>query len=157
MPVMNGYDALEVVKLKFPEIKVIALTMYDDDIVISRIIEKGANGFLEKSDSINLVIEAIESVLEKDYYFTEKVTNALARIAKNGIDKSTTTSDIAFTPREIEILNLICREYSAKEIACKINTSARTVEWHRNNILHKTKSKNTAGIVFFAVKNRLVV
>lgn len=156
MPTMTGYEAIEIVKDKFPEIKVLVLTLHDDDVTIAKMIGKGANGFLAKDDSIDLVIKAIETVFEKDYFFTQKIIKVMEKMGDKSKPQSSSDKTITFTHREKEIIILICKEYSTKEIACKLNTSVRTVDWHRKNMYVKTNTKNSAGIVFFAVINRLI-
>lgn len=156
MPVMSGFEAIDIIKVKYSEIKILILSMYEDDVTIASMIDKGANGFLIKNDSIELVYEAIVTVIEKDFFFTHKIKKAIVKYRDrlNYIKRKSTL--VEFTIREREIINLICREYSTKEIACKLNTSVRTVDWHRKNMFLKTNSKNSAGMVFYAVKNGLV-
>lgn len=156
MPVMNGYEALDIIKVKFPEVKILAITMHTNDIIIAHIIEKGANGFLEKDVSVDILQEAIFTVVEKDYFFTKQTRLALEKFKGNLNFKDFAHSLPNLTQRELEVLHLICHDYSSKEIASKLNSSPRTIEFHRNNIIKKTHSKSTAGIVFYAVKNHLV-
>lgn len=156
MPVMSGYEAIEIIKVKFPDAKILILSMHDDDVIIASMINKGANGFLIKDDSFENVFEAIVTVVEKDFFFTPKIIEALEKFRERANFKNKNNTVVEFTNREKEILNLICHEYSTREIACKLNTSIRTVDWHRKNIFIKTNSKNSAGMVFYAVKNGLV-
>lgn len=81
MPVMNGNVAIDLIKLKFPHVKILAFRMHDDEAIIARIIEKGANGFLVKDDPLEVVVEAIITVYEKDFYFTPRVRKAMEKIA----------------------------------------------------------------------------
>lgn len=156
MPVMSGTEALDIIKIRFPELKVLILTMHDDEAFITELIGKGVNGFLIKDNSIDTLVDAIFAVHEKDYYFTPRVTAVMANATNKSTLKPRTASTIDFTKREIEILCLICHEFSNREIAAKLNLGERTVEWHRSNIILKTNSKNTAGIVFYAFKNGLI-
>lgn len=156
MPVMSGFEAIEIIKVKFPEVKVLILSMHEDDVTIASMIDRGANGFLIKNDSFELVFEAIVTVVEKDYYFTPQIILAIEKFREKSNLKIKTIPVVEFTIRERQILKLICNEYSTREIACKLNTSIRTVDWHRKNIFIKTNSKNSAGMVFYAVKNGLV-
>lgn len=155
MPVMRGEEAIEIIKTRFPTIKVLALTLHDDEVTITKVIGLGANGFLVEDDSIEAVAEAANTVIEKDYYFTQRVVKAIEKMAERAALKPKAFL-IEFTKREIEIVELICHSYSTKEIACKLNTSIRTVEWHKQNVIQRTDSKNTAGLVFYAAKNGLV-
>ncbi|MBL0048933.1 MAG: response regulator transcription factor [Bacteroidetes bacterium] len=156
MPVISGDEALDIIKFCFPSIKILVLTMHDDDVTIKTMIGKGANGFLMKDDSLEAVIEGINTVYSKDYYFTPRVLNVIEKAAEKESRTPKTIEQIEFTKRELEILQLICHEFSTKEIASKLKSAERTVDWHRKNIIEKTKSKNTAGIVYYAVKNLLV-
>lgn len=156
MPVLSGGQAIEIIKIKYPKVKILALTLHDNEVIIANIIGKGANGFMLKDDSIEAVTEAIFTVFEKDFYFTPRVQKAIEKIAEKSLKKSL-EKGIDFSIRELEILKLICHENSTREIACKLNTSIRTVEWHKQNMIEKTNTKTTAGIVFYAVKNGLVV
>lgn len=155
MPVLNGGQAIEIIKVKYPDVKILALTLHDDDATIASIIGKGANGFMLKDDSIDAVTEAIFNVFEKDFYFTPRIEKVMEKIAEKALKKPI-EKGIDFSIREREILKLICHENSTREIACKLNTSIRTVEWHKQNMIEKTNTKTTAGIVFYAVKNGLV-
>ncbi len=156
MPIMNGFEAIDIIKVKFPEVKVLILSMHEDDLTIASLIEKGANGFLMKDDSFELVFEAIVTVVERDYYFAPKILLAIEKFRERAKFKIKTNSEVELSVREREVLSLICLEYSSREIACKLNTSIRTVDWHKKNIFLKTNSKNSAGMVFYAVKHGLV-
>ncbi len=156
MPLMDGIETTVSIKSRYPKVKVIILTMHTDDEFIIHLLEKGASGFLPKDKDIEIVVDAIYSVLEKGYYFDERISKAMVK----GLVKTKKTNP-SFTAhylseKEIVIINLICKEYTNKEIADKLFISPRTVDTHRENILLKTGAKNTAGIVMYAVKNNLL-
>lgn len=156
MPLMDGIETTISIKTKYPNVKIIILTMHTDDEFIIHLLEKGASGFLPKDKDIEIVVDAIYSVLEKGYYFDEHISKAMVK----GLGKTKKTNP-SFTAqylseKEIVIINLICKEYTNKEIADKLSISQRTVETHRSTILLKTGAKNTAGIVMYAVKNNLL-
>jgi two-component system, NarL family, response regulator DegU len=156
MPLMDGIETTVSVKSRYPKVKIIILTMHTDDEFIIHLLEKGASGFLPKDKDIEVVVDAIYSVLEKGYYFDERISKAMVK----GLVKTKKTNP-SFTAhhlseKEIVIVNLICKEYTNKEIADKLFISPRTVDTHRENILLKTGAKNTAGIVMYAVKNNLL-
>lgn len=155
MPVLSGKEAIVIIKEKYPNIKILVLTMYDDEATIYEMINKGANGFLMKDDSLEAIIEAIQTVYSKDYYFTQRVLKVMENIRERRNVKSAEIP-LGLTDKELEILNYLCHEYSSKEIAVKLGVSERTIEWHRKNIMQKTNTKNIAGVVFYAVKNGLV-
>lgn len=160
MPGMDGIEVTKRLKASYPAIKIILLTMYDDERLISHVMEVGANGYLLKNEEPDVLQEAIVSVVEKDMYFNDYVAKALLKGLKN---KDTApplsvgaTPPLNITTREMEILQLICKEFTTAEIAQQLFISARTVEGHRKNLMEKTGVRNTAGLVIFAVRNKLV-
>lgn len=160
MPGMDGIELTQKLKKRYPGIKVILLTMYDDERLISHVMEIGANGYLLKDEDSDIVHEAIRVVVEKDFYFNDYVSTALLKHVK-GKSKSNPSKILSsntdnLSPRELEVLQMICQELSTNEIAEKLYISARTVEGHRKNLLEKTGVKNVAGLVIYAVKNQLI-
>ncbi len=156
MPVMDGIETTIAVRNRYPKVKIIILSMHTDDEFISHLLGKGANGFLPKDKDIEVVVDAIHSVLDKGYYFDESVSKAMLKgLVKT---KKTIPSFTAhyLSAREIAVVKLICKECSNKEIADKLSLSSRTIETHRETILLKTGAKNTAGIVLYAVKHNLL-
>lgn len=160
MPGMDGVEVTKYIKKNFPDIKVILLTMYNDDRLIAHVMEIGANGYLLKDEDADEVHKAIRSVVDKGFYFSEYVSNALLKQVKNK-SRSNPKEVIAgeknnLSPRELDVLRLICQEKSTNEIAQELFISARTVEGHRKNLLAKTGVRNVAGLVLYAVKNKLL-
>ena len=157
MPVMDGIETTEAVRKKYPKIKIIIITMHDDDSFISHLIEKGANGFLLKDSSIETVVEAIHTVIKTGFHFNERVSKAMVTglVKNNKIKPSFNNANLS--EKEIEVIQLICKEYTTKEIAEKMLVSSRTVEGYRDSILHKTGARNTVGVVMYAVKNNLLL
>lgn len=156
MPLMGGAEATEIIKAKYPEIKIIALTMYNDESVIVQLIEKGINGFLLKEEEIEILVSAVHSVMETGIYFNDTISRAILEglIKDNKIHpkfKKTLLSE-----KEIEIISLICGQFTNKEIAGFLNMSPRTIDGMRERILTKTGARNTAGIVLYAIKNNLI-
>ena len=134
--------------------------MYDDERLITHVMENGANGYLLKNEEPATLREAIESVLDKDFYFNDYVGKALLSGLKNK-DKLVEIpinlkAPFRLTARELEILRLICEEHTTAEIAKQLFISIRTVEGHRKNLMEKTGVRNTAGLVIFSVKNKLI-
>ena len=117
-------------------------------------INRGANGFLIKDNSLDTLVDAITCVNEAEYYFNKRVKEAMnnLELAKE-VHFSKSTFD--FSVRELDILRMICNEMTSKEISEKINIGQRTVETHRTNIISKIGCRSTAGIVHFAIKNKL--
>lgn len=153
MPQMNGIDATVQLKEKFPEIKVIILTMHNEEEFIFDLMTKGAHGFLPKDKSVEEVVDAIYAVMEKGRYYNEEVMDILLKGSK-GLVKGLQMSSL--TEREIEIIRMICMQKTNKEIGEKMGVSIRTIENHRTNILLKTNTKNVAGIVMYALKHKII-
>ena len=160
MPGLDGIETTKTIKNRFPDIKVILLTMYNDERLISHAMEIGAHGYLLKDEEAEEVHKAIQTVYEKGFYFNDYVSQALLKQVKNKTktlpQEVILNNAVKLSPRETEVLELICQEMSTAEIAKQLFISARTVEGHRKNLLEKTGVKNTAGLVIFAVKNNLV-
>jgi DNA-binding NarL/FixJ family response regulator len=158
MPELNGIDTMKIIHEKYPDQKVIILSIHNEEKFVVHLIELGANAYLFKNAEPEDVENAIRGVVEKGFYFSESLMMTFQRRLNN---KKTHVSvhdniPITLTIREIEVMNLICQELTAQEIAEKLFISVRTVDGHRNNLLEKTGARNTAGLVIFAIKNNLV-
>lgn len=155
MPVMDGIEATREISKFHPGIGVIALTMFNEDNLIVDILEAGAKGYLLKNTTKEEVIEAAYAVHNQQTYFCKDTSEKLVKlIAKSNFDPYPKNKSL-LNEKEIEIIQLICQEFSNKEIATRMNHSIRTIEGYRERILEKIKAKNTAGIVVFAIKNNL--
>lgn len=157
MPDLNGVDTTKIIQKEFPKIKIIALTSYSTKCFIANMIKVGAVSYLVKSATPKDVIETINIVHEKGYYYDETVVS----IINNGElteEKELPSSheESLLSDREKEILRLICFQLSSTQIAEKLTLSSRTVENHRLNLLVKTRSKNIAGMVVFAIQNKII-
>ena len=153
MPVMDGITATQQVLELYPGLNIIALSMYGDENYYTPMINAGAKGFILKNSGIQDVETAIHNVVSGNNYFSQEILNRLL----NGIrKKSKTKKSDELTEREEEVLFHICKGLSNQEIADTLYLSKRTVDKHRENLLAKTNSKNTAGLVMYAVKNRIV-
>jgi DNA-binding NarL/FixJ family response regulator len=155
MPEMDGIEANKELRKLYPDIKVIILTMEDDAQLMLHLIKQGVNGYLMKDADPDELGTAIKKVIEKDFYFPENISQLIYRNL-NKKKKSTGLLIYKFTPREIQTLELICKEYTAAEIAEELNLSVRTIEGYRSNLLEKSVTKNIAGLVVFALTNNLV-
>lgn len=154
MPVMDGVEATEKIKELFPEIKIIILTMQDDESFILHMIEKGINSFLLKNVEPEELERVIKTLQTREFYFNEKLSNMVVKALYSKGKKATSIYyDSLFTEREIEVLKLICEELTNQEIADKLNVSKRTIDGHRTALFDKSGVKNTAGLVIYAVKN----
>lgn len=156
MPVLDGYETAKILLETYSDMKIIILTMHEEERHIIRMIELGVNGYIMKNASPEEVIESIHEVQEFDYCFNNDITKIMRKVmmykGKRGSDNFT----VDLSERELEVLTLICKEYTAKEIGEKLFISYRTVEGHRKNLLSKLNVRNTAGLVVFAIKNEIV-
>ncbi len=157
MPIMDGMEATKAVRKKYPAIKVLVVTMYDDDKFIIHLMENGANGYLLKNTEPDEIRKSIYAVHENGYYFNDVVNKALLKklVLKNNL-KPSFNQNVELTEREMEVLKLICEEKTAAEIAKDIFLSPRSVEGIRQRLIEKIGVRNTAGLVMFAVKNNMV-
>lgn len=160
MPHLNGVEATKLMSSKFPTIKIIALTSYNTDSFIANMIHVGAVSYLVKNATPKEMIDTINEVYDKGFYYNDvvlKVINdgLISPNQKAKLNKSSFSDDY-LTNREREILQLICMQHSTAEIAEKLFISPRTVEGHRNSLLLKTESRNVAGLVVFALQNKII-
>ena len=154
MPVMDGIEATTEALMKFPELKVITLSMFGEEEYYFKMINAGVKGFLLKNSEINEVSNAIKTVHEGGTYFSEEL---LLNVVKNIRTTNTASKHhTVLSEREIEVLQKICLGLSNNEIAEILNISKRTVDKHRANLLEKTNSKNTANLVIYAMKKKLI-
>jgi DNA-binding NarL/FixJ family response regulator len=154
MPVMDGFETTKRCCDQYPDLKVIALTMFGEEQYYLKMIEAGAKGFLLKNSDIEEVIKAIKTVHEGGTYFSQEILYHMVRNIKEV--RKEAGPPVSLSNREKEILELICKGLSNTEIASELNISKRTVEKHRSNILIKTQTYNTASLVMFAVENKLI-
>ena len=150
MPVLDGIHATKKAIDINPDLKVIALSMYSDENYYQSMIDAGARGFLLKNSTFEDVERALHEIYQGNCYFSTEIMND---ILKNLNKKKIIRQNQELTQREIEILFNICKGLSNNEIAEKLFISKRTVDKHRENLLLKTKSKNTANLVVFAIKS----
>jgi len=156
MPVMDGIKATKQLTAELPHIGIIALSMYNEEAEIVEILEAGAKGYLIKNAHKNEIFAAIKAVHNGLNYYCKETTQKLSRrIAESNFKPIKLTELPEFTEKEIEIIRYICQQYSNKEIADKMGVSPRTVEWHRDIISEKIHSKNTAGIVVYAMRHKI--
>ncbi len=157
MPEMNGVELNDVLQKKFPYIRVIVLSVYDQERFISKMIQSGACGYLTKNCETEELINAIRTTYKTGFYFNTDTLHAMRRVPgyKDSDIRSLNNIPVELSNRELEVLQLICKELTNAEIAQKLFISPRTVEGHRNNLLAKAGCRNTAGLVIFAIKNEL--
>ncbi len=157
MPLKDGIETTKVLSKQYPNIYVLVLSMYEDERFVSHMMENGANGYLLKNAEPQEIRRAIMDVYEKGYYLNNFVNRILLKKAhaKQKVIPSL-NNEISLSDKEREVLRFICMEFTAQEIAQKMDISPRTVEAIKDRLMERFGSKNTAGLVFFAVKNNLV-
>lgn len=152
MPGINGAEATREALCIRPDLNVVCLSMFGDESYYSRMVEAGAKGFLLKDSSIDEVFAAIDAVTAGGKYFSAALMNNISR-------SSASSDDVVYeelSSREVEVLSGICRGLSTQEIVDELFISKRTADAHRARILEKTGCKNTASLVVYAIRNRLV-
>jgi DNA-binding NarL/FixJ family response regulator len=147
MPIMGGIEAAKIIADRYPEIKILILTMHNEVVFINRLLDIGVHGLLSKSAEPKEVEVALDSIVDKDFYHNDIVRNALAN--PNGKDSA--DGYCKLTNREMEILLLICQELTPGEISSRLQISEKTFFNHRSNILLKTSSRSNVGLIRYAL------
>ena len=158
MPVKDGYETALWMKRNFPDIRILALSMLDDENAIIRMIKNGARGYLLKECEPGELRAAISAVLHKGFYYSEMVTGRLVHsIAGVDDDNGSYSNQVSqLTDREIDFLKLACTEMTYKEIASQMHLSPRTIDGYRDALFLKLDIKTRTGLVIYAIKNGLV-
>ena len=159
MPIMDGIAALPEIKKICPYAKVIMLTMMDDHSMITKLMELGANSYLTKTSDSEVIYEAIKTCYEQEYFFNSLTNKALLSNLKQRhaiTPQKLMQQEANLNEKEMMILKLMCEEKSTKEIADLVDLSPRTVEAIRDKLKVKTGAKSTAGLIMYAVKNKIL-
>lgn len=156
MPEMDGYTTTNWLKVHYPELKVIALTVLDDEIAIIRMLKSGAKGYLLKNCRPEELKQALNAVITKGYYFNDMVSSRLiSSINKMGDVQYEQKIKGDLSERERVFLGHLCSEKTYKEIADIMCVSPRTVDSYRDNLLEKLHAKSRIGLVLYAIKNNI--
>jgi DNA-binding NarL/FixJ family response regulator len=155
MPKVNGIEATVRALEQYPELKIMALSMYGDEEYFQKMIDAGVCGFLLKNSDFSEVKKAILTASQGNNYFTEEI---LYRLVNRFKTKPLQNADplVALSDREIEVLRLICKGLSNQEIADTLFISKRTVDHHRASLLTKTDTRNAASLVIYAIKHKMI-
>jgi len=158
MPEMDGYSTAMVIKSRFPQVKVLALSMYDSENSIIRMLRSGARGYILKDSDPGELQQALLDVQQKGYYHSEMITSRLIRLV-NDLDnpEGQLQQMIHLNEREIEFLKLSCTELTYKEIADRMGVSPRTVDGYRDMLFEKLPVKTRVGLVLYAIRSGLVM
>ncbi len=154
MPGMGGLELVKRLKAKFPEIKILVLSMMNDKETVSNIMEVEAEGFILKDSNKSDLLKAIQAIHRGETFYSNEIMNIMLSKYQKQIKVNEAKHNL--TTRELEILNLIAQELTSEKIGDKLFISPRTVETHRKNILAKTNSATLIGLLKYAVRNGLV-
>lgn len=157
MPIKDGIDATKQIARDYPRIRVIILTMYEDERFVGHLMDCGAAGYLLKSTEPAEIKKAILEVVKTGFFLNPFVNKVLIKknYSKQKFNPSL-TSEVVISEREKEVLTLVCMEYTAAEIAQKMDISSRTVEAIKDRLMERFGVKNSVGLVFYAMKNQLI-
>ncbi|MCF6350045.1 MAG: response regulator transcription factor [Flavobacteriaceae bacterium] len=153
MPIVNGIEATQWLKENHPKIKVLALTMEDDELTILKMIRAGAKGYLLKDIHSSVLHNAIEETFSRGFYYTEQVSNTLVhalKIEANPLEK------IDLKDKELELLKYVTQELTYKEISKKMFLSPKTIDGYRDKLFTKLNVKSRIGLVIYAIKEGLL-
>jgi DNA-binding NarL/FixJ family response regulator len=156
MPGLDGIAATREIKKIYPEAKIIALSMFDQEDYVLEMMEAGASGYLLKNAEKNEIIESIHSVNRDMTYFSGNTSaRFISLVSKSSFNPFRENEPLEFSEKETAIIRLICAEKTTKEIADELFLSIRTIEGYRQRLEEKMNVKNTAGIVIYAIKKRI--
>ncbi|WP_340062996.1 response regulator transcription factor [Ascidiimonas aurantiaca] len=152
MPIMNGIETMNWLKQNHPEIKSIALSMDDSEETIIKMLRLGAKGYLLKDIHPDIFRKALSDVLEKGFYYSDRITNTLL----DTLERKEKHEEIQLKEREIEFLKLACTEMTYKEIASEMFLSPKTVDGYRETLFDKLDVKSRIGLVLYAIKHKVI-
>ena len=158
MPVLDGLEATRHLKARYADLRIIIISMEEDVQLVSHLVDEGVDGYLLKNADPEELELALRMIMRNEFYFSSSLTRAFLRstTSRDESKKSPLVVD-QFSERELQVLELICKEHTAAEIADKLSLSPRTVEGYKRSLLAKSQTRNVAGLVIFAIKNYLVV
>jgi DNA-binding NarL/FixJ family response regulator len=155
LPGISGIEATKQAIQKYPELKILSLSMHGDYDHYQKMIEAGAKGFVLKNAGINQLTTAINEINKGKAYFSQELLLGIIQSKESAV-KVNYIEKLDISDREIEVLELICKGLSNKEIADKLFISIKTVEGHKSKLMLKTETKNTVSLVLFALKNKII-
>ena len=157
MPEMDGINAISLLRKEYEDVKIIVLTMYDDQEMISKMMEMGANAYLTKTTDPEEIYNAILTCMNDDFYFNDLLNKAvLMKLQQKKTTRQFYPNPIKFTEKEVNILKLIAQDKTTEEISKEVYLSPRTVETIRQNMKTKVGAKTIAGLVMYGMRNKLI-
>ena len=154
MPGMTGTELTKIIKKELPEIKVLVLTMFNDPAIVNDILQSEAEGYILKNTGKQELLTAINKIMDDGTHYSNEVMNLMLKHNKKKNSIAETKDQL--TARELEILKLVCEEFTTADIAEKLFISPRTVETHRKNIIEKTRTKTIVGLIKYAFEHNLM-
>ena len=151
MPEMDGYESVSWLYKNFPQIKVLALSMFSDELTIIKMLRLGAKGYILKNIDPDELNYALDSVMQKNFYLSEYISSKVISGLHRDLDKE--VEPVSLTEKEREFLKLACSDITYKDIAAKMFVSPRTVDEYRNHLFEKLKVKSRVGLVMYAIRN----
>lgn len=158
MPIMGGIETSRELRKKYPDIKIIILSMFDDESFVEKAIENGANAYLSKDDDLEELEFALQGVLDNQYYFNDRVSKLFIKsmINKGKITPTFANKNVELHQTEIAILDLMSKEFTTQEIADHLFKSTRTIDKHRSEMMKKTNTRNAIGLIMYGVKHGIL-
>jgi DNA-binding NarL/FixJ family response regulator len=157
MPELDGINAIQLIRKENEEIKIIVLTMYDDQQMISKMMESGANAYLTKTTDPDEIYEAILTCVNDDFYFNDLVNQAvLLRLQHKKTVRQHYPKQIQFSEKELQILKYLSEDKTTEEISKLVFLSPRTIESIRQNMKAKVGVKTIAGLIVYGMRNKLI-
>lgn len=153
MPKMDGLDTTRMIKVKFPQVKVLILTMYNNETFIKEVMEAGASGYILKNKGSNELIQAIREIYAGKEYLGDAVKDTLVQ---SMIGKQTTSVLTKLTKRETDVLTLIGQGLTTKQMSKQLEIADSTIETHRRNLIDKLGVSNSKELILYAIKNGYV-
>lgn len=152
MPVLDGFSTIEILSKEFPNVKTIVYSSHNENTIIKELIILGARGYLTKEIDFDKIVEIINKIQNEGFYFDSTISKMVINSSFKQKLNQLQISEIGFTKRELEVLELVCQEYSNPKIAVKLNISEDTVDFHRRNIYKKANKSSAIGLVKYAIK-----
>jgi len=156
MPQMDGLETAEWLRIHYPMVPVLMLTMYDSELALIRLLQAGVKGFLKKDIHPSELKFAIHSVMQSGYYYSNHTTGKLVNLFRSGDEHSLTLEKAMLTTQEIRFLNLVCSDMTYKEIAMKMSLNPRSVDNLRDSLFTKLDVKSRVGLAMFAIRHGIV-
>lgn len=151
MPEMDGFETSLRINEQYPNIKVLVLTLLNEEDTIKKVMELGVHGYFTKNTDPSELKNAILTLNDDGFYFEKSLTSVIQHILEDSSTTTKTQDTLVFTEREMDIVRLTLKEYSGTQIAYELSISPKTVEKHKRNLMEKTGSKNFIGVIMYAL------